>query len=82
MHCVHCNIDSFALSVPLFRGKKLSVYADIHNITEGHVLIITNDHVYCMGSLGKEFGEFKNYTIMSSDSSGKSTDRSPFSSTA
>ncbi len=59
MDCVHCNIDSFALSVPLSKGKKLSVYADIHPLKEGHILIIPKDHISCMGALGEEFEEFK-----------------------
>jgi diadenosine tetraphosphate (Ap4A) HIT family hydrolase len=59
MYCVHCDPKSYELSFPLLKGKYFTIYADSHPLTEGHILLITNKHVSCMGSLAKEFGEFR-----------------------
>jgi diadenosine tetraphosphate (Ap4A) HIT family hydrolase len=57
--CPHCNPKSYALLFPLFGGEQLTIYTDGHPLTEGHILIITNEHTPCMGSLKAEFKEFK-----------------------
>jgi diadenosine tetraphosphate (Ap4A) HIT family hydrolase len=51
-NCDHCT-GGLGLKHPLFEDDHFWVVADIHPITEGHILIITKQHEACMGALDK-----------------------------
>lgn len=57
--CIHCDEKSFALENPLETTDHFRIVADVHPLTEGHLLIIPKDHITCAGAFPQElFTEF------------------------
>lgn len=62
--CPHCNPADPALEQLLQETKNFRVVADVHPLTEGHVLIIPKEHYSCVGEFStdiiKEFESLYN----------------------
>lgn len=57
--CAHCNKNSIALNHTINESANFRVVCDMHPLTEGHLLIIPNKHISCVGAfLDDLFYEF------------------------
>ena len=60
-NCPHCGSHSSALKYLLLETKNFRVVCDVHPIIEGHILIISKNHLSCVGEYSQEiFDEFTN----------------------
>ena len=58
-HCPHCDKNGWAFEFGLKEFEHFSVICDCHPLLEGHILIIPNRHVSCIGEYTQdEFSEF------------------------
>jgi diadenosine tetraphosphate (Ap4A) HIT family hydrolase len=57
--CAHCP-GGLGLKYPLYQNDLFWIVCDAHPLIEGHILIIPQEHVSCMGALADaEFNEYK-----------------------
>ncbi len=83
-NCDHCNRNSQAFTWVLEETENFYIVADVHALIEGHILIISKEHISCAGEYSVElFSEFiqlydkaagfikKNYGSISSFEHGK-----------
>lgn len=58
--CLHCNPVDSSLEYRLLETKSFRIVADVHPLTEGHVLIIPKSHLSCVGEFSSTiFNEFE-----------------------
>jgi diadenosine tetraphosphate (Ap4A) HIT family hydrolase len=58
--CLHCNPTDPSLEHRLLETKSFRIVADVHPLTEGHVLIIPKSHLSCTGEFSSNiFNEFE-----------------------
>jgi len=50
-NCIHCRLDSLALKYKLFEDENFWIVCDAHPLAEGHILIVTKEHLPCAGAI-------------------------------
>ncbi len=74
--CLHCNPADPSLEHRLLETKSFRIVADVHPLTEGHVLIIPKSHLSCAGEFSSNiFNEYeslyKQFSLFLRDTYGK-----------